>query len=223
VLTSSTAAVANSGREIRDRPMTEEDWSDPANPDVTPYVRSKTIAELAAWDFVRERNASERLATIEPSAILGPALSDDRSYSLEAVERLLNGMPAVPKLGFSFVDVRDVADLHIRAMTASEAGGERFLAAGPFLWMAEVAVILRERLGADGSKIPTRQVPNFVVRAMARFDPGLRTVVGDLGRRREFSSEKAKRKLGWTMRPIEDTIVDCAQSLMRLRTAAAAA
>jgi nucleoside-diphosphate-sugar epimerase len=129
----------------------------------------------------------------------------------------------MPRLGFSFVDVRDVADLHIRAMTAPEAGGERFLATGPFLWLSEVAAILRERLGPAAGKVPTRKVPNFVVRAMSRFDPGLRSVVGDLGRRREFSSEKAKTSLGWSARPIEETIVECAESLMRHGVAAARA
>jgi len=161
------------------------------------------------------------LTVIAPSAILGPALSDDRSYSLQMIERLLNGIPGLPRLGFTLVDVRDVADLHVRAMTAPEAAGERFLGTGPFLWMADVAEILRDRLGPSAAKVPTRKVPNFVVRAMARFDPGLRSVVGDLGRRRAFSSEKAKTRLGWSQRPIEETIVDCAESLMRVGVVAA--
>ena len=97
---------------------------------------------------------------------------------------MLNGMPGVPRLGFSFVDVRDVADLQIRAMTAPEAAGERFLAAGPFLWLSEVAEILRDQLGAAAAKVPRRTVPNLLVRVMARFDPGLRSVVGELGQAR---------------------------------------
>lgn len=214
VVTSSTAAVANSG-ETSETPLTEEDWTDPANPDLTPYARSKTIAEQAAWDLVRERGDSHRLTVVNPSAILGPVFYDDSSYSLQVIERMLKGMPGLPKLGFSFVDVRDVADLQVRAMTAPEAAGERFLATGPFLWLVEVAEILRDRLGPAAAKAPARQVPNFVVRAMARFDPGLRSVVGDLGRRRTFSAEKAKARLGWSTRPVEETIVDCAQSLIR--------
>ncbi len=192
VLTSSAVAVANSGKPVGPAPLTEEDWSDPANPDLSPYGLSKTIAERAAWDLVREGGATRKLTVIAPSAILGPALSDHRSYSLQVIERLLNGMPGLPRLGFSLVDVRDVADLHVTAMTAPEAAGERFLGTGPFLWMADVAEILRERLGPSAANVPTRKVPNFVVRAMARFDPGLRSVVGDLGRRRVFSSEKAR-------------------------------
>ena len=116
-------------------------------PSRTPYVRSKTIAEQAAWEHVRAAGAEDRLATINPGAIIGPALNDDHSYSLQAVQRLLDGMPAAPRLGFTFVDVRDVADLHIRAMTEPAGGGERFIATDRFLWIAEVAAILRERLG----------------------------------------------------------------------------
>jgi nucleoside-diphosphate-sugar epimerase len=224
VLTSSAVAVANSGRPpAAGDAFTEEDWSDPANPEMTPYGRSKTIAERAAWDLVNERGETSRLAVVNPSAILGPVLSDDRSYSLQAVERLLGGAPGIPRIGFSFVDVRDVADLHIRAMTTPEAGGERWLAAGPFLWMSEAAQILDQRLGPRGVKVTTRKVPNFVVRGMARFDPSLRSVVNQLGERRVMSSEKAKTRLGWTPRPIEETLVDTAESLMKVGAVAAPA
>ena len=214
VLTSSSAAVRNSGVALPPRPLTEEDWTDPANPRLTPYARSKTIAELAAWDFVREADQVTRLAVVNPGAILGPVLGDDLSYSLQVIERMLKGMPGLPRLGFSFVDVRDVADLQIRAMAASEAGGERFLAAGRFLWLSEVAAILRDHLGAAAAKVPARTVPNLLVRGMAMFDPGLRSVVGDLGQRVDYSNEKAHTRLGWSPRPTEETIVDCARSLM---------
>jgi dihydroflavonol-4-reductase len=224
VVTSSAVAVANSGKPpSAGEAYTEEDWSDPANPDISPYGRSKTIAERSAWELMSERNETRRLTVVNPSAILGPTLGDDRSYSLQAIERLLGGMPGIPRLGFSFVDVRDVADLQLRAMTAPEAAGERFLGAGPFLWMSEVAEIMRDRLGPSAAKVPTRKVPNFMVRAMARFDPGLRTVVGDLGKRRLMSSEKAKTRLGWSLRPIEETVVDTAESLMRTGAVAAPA
>jgi nucleoside-diphosphate-sugar epimerase len=213
VVTSSVAAISG-GRERPDRPLTEEDWSDPDNPALTPYARSKTIAERAAWDFAQERGETGKLATVNPGAILGPALSDDLSYSLEVIERLLRGMPGVPRIGFSFVDVRDVADLHLRAMTAPEASGERFIAAGPFLWMAEVAEVLRDRLGEAARKVPERTVPNLLVRAMGILDPGIRSVVSQLGKKTEVSSEKAEDLLGWSPRPVEETIVDCARSLI---------
>jgi nucleoside-diphosphate-sugar epimerase len=216
VVTSSAVAVANSGKPpiSGGEAFTEEDWSDPSNPNLTPYGRSKTIAEHAAWDFVTDRGDRSRMSVVCPSAILGPSLSDDYSYSLQLIERLLKGMPALPKLGFSFVDARDVADLQIRAMTAPEAAGERFLGAGPFLWTSEVAAILRNSLGSQADEVPTRTAPSFMVRLMARFDPGLRPVVNDLGKRRLMSSEKAKTRLGWTPRPTDESVVDTARSLI---------
>lgn len=213
VVTSSIAAITG-GLQPNSRPLTEDDWSDPDNPKLTPYARSKTIAERAAWDFVRERGETGRLAVVNPGAILGPVLSDDRSYSIEMIERLLKGMPGVPRIGFSVVDVRDVVDLHIRAMTAPEAGGERLVAVQSFQWMEQVAEVLRERLGEAAVRVPKRTVPNVLVRAMAIFDPGIRSIVSQLGRRTEVSSAKAKALLGWSPRPIGETIVDCAQSLI---------
>jgi dihydroflavonol-4-reductase len=214
VVTSSVAAIRlPDGSEPR--PLDERDWTDPDSPGLTPYLRSKTIAERAAWDLVGERGEQERLAVVNPGAILGPVLNDDLSYSLQAVQRLLEGVPGAPKLGFSVVDVRDVADLEIRAMTMPEAGGERFIATTQFLWMAEIGAVLRERLGERASKVPTRTLPNVLVRGMALFDPGIRSVVGGLGKRTELSSEKARTSLGWTPRPVEDTIAETGDSLIR--------
>ena len=136
VVTSSVAAIRNSGEQRPERQLTEEDWTDPTLPGLSPYVRSKTIAERAAWELVGENGQSERLAVVNPVAIIGPVLGPDRSYSLQAIERMLGGMPGVPRLGFSFVDVRDVAELELAAMTAPAAGGERFIATGPFLWLS---------------------------------------------------------------------------------------
>ena len=170
-----------------------------SNPKLTPYSRSKTIAEQAAWSLVRERGAEERLAVVNPVAILGPVLNDDLSYSLEIIERLLKGMPGVPRLGFSFVDVRDVADLEIRAMTAPEAAGERFLAAGPFLWMTQVAGILRDQLGPAAKKVPTRTVPNLLVRAMAIVDSGLEPWSASSARR--SPTPPTRRRAGSAGRP----------------------
>lgn len=214
VMTSSIAAVRHGREPSAEKPYSEADWTDPDDPHPTPYVRSKTIAERAAWDRVRAAGAEARLTTVNPGAIIGPVLSDDRSYSLQVVERLLSGMPAMPRLGFTFVDVRDVADLHIRAMTAPEAGGERFLAADRFLWMKDVGAILRERLGPAASKVPTRVAPDLLVRAMALFDPGIRSVVSDLGQSSSYTSEKARTVLGWKPRAIEDSIAETAESLI---------
>ena len=212
VVTSSMAAVAG-GREPGPEPFDESDWTNLKSSALNPYVRSKTLAEQAAWELVRERDEIEKLATVNPGAIVGPVLSD-RSYSLELVERLLNGTPGLPRIGFSVVDVRDVAGLHLLAMTAPQAGGERFLATTEFMWMADVAAVLRDRLGDAAARVPTRKVPDLFVRGMAIFDPAVRSIVSQLGKRSDATSEKAKTQLGWAPRPTEETIVDCARSLI---------
>ena len=213
VVTSSVAAV-RLAKGAEKKTLTEEDWTDPDEEGLTPYVRSKTIAERAAWDLVKQRGAEDRLAVVNPGAIIGPVLNDDLSYSIQAIERLLKGMPGMPRLGFSFVDVRDVADLEILAMTKPEAGGQRFIAVTKFLWMSDTGEILRDRLGESASKVPTRTIPDFVVRGMALFDGGIRSIVGTLGKRSELSSEKARSTLGWSPRPIEDTIAETGETLI---------
>jgi dihydroflavonol-4-reductase len=214
VMTSSVAAIRGTRQSSESAPFTEADWTDGNDAQRTPYVRSKTIAERTAWDLVRDAGAEDTLAVINPGAIIGPPLSDDRSTSLQAIQRLLDGMPAMPRLGFTFVDVRDVADLHLRAMTDRAAGGERFIAADEFLWTADVAKVIRERLGDAAPKVPTRVAPNLIVRAMSLVDGGIRPFVSDLGKRQWMSSDKARRTLGWTPRPIEDSIEDTARALI---------
>jgi len=213
-MTSSVAAVRPDRNSSETEPYTEADWTNGGDSSRTPYVRSKTLAEQAAWQQVRAADAEDRLATINPGAIIGPVLSDDHSYSLQTIQRLLAGMPASPQLGFTFVDVRDVVDLHIRALTDPAAAGERFIATDRFLWLAEVAAILRERLGDAAKKVPTRVAPNLLIRALALFDGSVRPIVGDLGKQAWYSSEKARTALGWTTRPVEDSIEDCARSLL---------
>lgn len=213
VVTSSIAAI-RLAKGAQAKVLDEDDWTDPDDPSLTPYVRSKTIAELAAWDLVNQRGEQDRLTTINPGAIIGPVLHDDVSYSLQAIQRLLDGGPGVPRLGFSFVDVRDVADLEIRAMTAPEAAGQRFIAVTQFMWMVDAGKVLRERLGDEASKVPTRTVPDLLVRGLALFDGGIRSVVGGLGKKQEVSSEKARTTLGWSPRPIEDTIAETGETLI---------
>jgi dihydroflavonol-4-reductase len=214
VVTSSIAAIRLAkGAEMR--ALDEGDWTDPDADGLTPYVRSKAIAERAAWDLARARGAEERVAVANPGAIIGPVLNDALSYSLETVQRMLAGMPGVPKLGFNLVDVRDVVELELAAMTSPAAGGERFIAVTEFLWMGEIGRILKARLGPAASKVPTRTIPNLMVRGMALFDPGIRSVVSGLGKRVDLSSEKARSTLGWSPRPIEDTIAETAESLIR--------
>jgi nucleoside-diphosphate-sugar epimerase len=212
VVTSSVAAVGASAKSSA-RPLDESDWTDLDDPSVTPYARSKTIAERAAWDLVAEMGASERLTVVNPGAILGPVAGTERSPSLELVQRLLNGMPGAPRIGYNLVDVRDVAALQIRAASDPAAAGKRFVAVRSFEWMADIAKILREQLGSDAAKVPKRSIPDFLVRAMGLFDPAVRSVTGQLGRRLEYSSARAEELLGWAPRPIEETVADCARSL----------
>lgn len=214
VVTSSSAAVRDVGRDDAGT-LTEEDWADPGNPRLSPYARSKLLAEQAAWSYAERVGQTERLAVINPGAIIGPLMGGDRSYSLDTIERLVMGRaPAIPRLGFAFVDVRDVADLHCRAMTAPQAAGQRFLGTGPFLWMADIAAVLRDELGPDAAKVPKRIAPNALIRLIARFDANLRPVVGELGIRSEYSNHKARNLLGWAPRPIRESILDCANSIL---------
>jgi nucleoside-diphosphate-sugar epimerase len=213
VVTSSVAAVGGSSKGSARR-LGESDWTDLGDSTLTPYARSKTIAERAGWDLVEEMGETGRLTVVNPGAILGPVISAERSPSLELVQRLLSGMPGVPRIGFNLVDVRDVADLQIRAMDAADAGGKRLIAVRSFEWMADVATVLREQLGSDAAKVPKRSVPDLLVRAMGLFDPGVRSIVGQLGRKQEYSSAEAEELLGWVPRPIEETIVDCARSMI---------
>jgi len=214
VVTSSVAAIAGGARGPG--PLTEENWTDLDFPGLSPYVRSKTIAERAAWALVEERGERERLTTINPGAILGPLLSRDASFSLQVVERLLKGTPGAPRIGFSFVDVRDVAKLQVDAMLSPEAGGERFIAVAEFLWMAEVAAVLRRELGEDARKVPTRKVPDLLVRAMGLFDPSVRTITNQLGKKLAYSNEKAKATLGFAFRPVPESIADTGRRMVEL-------
>ncbi len=214
VMTSSMAAIAYGHPEPR--PVFDESyWTDPTNPDTYAYIRSKTYAERAARDWMAQYGIGMEFVTINPSAVLGPVLGGDFSPSLEVVKKLLDGaLPGLPRLGFAVVDVRDVADLHIRAMTAPNMNGERFIAAGRFMWMRDVADVLKIRLGDQAKRVPTRGLPDWLLRIAARFDPTVRMVTPELGKVRECSSAHAKAVLGWVPRPEEETIVDCAESLI---------
>ncbi|BCJ50122.1 dihydroflavonol-4-reductase [Actinoplanes sp. NBRC 14428] len=210
VLTSSFAAVKY-GHGNR-RVFTEDDWSDPAGGAMAAYPKSKLAAERAAWDLVR--GGDMELVVVNPAAVFGPALGPDLSLYAALVDGLLRGaMRAVPKMTLSVVDVRDVADLHVRAMTDPAAAGERFLAAAGVLTLPQIAALLRERLGEVAERVPARTMPDWVVRLAGRFDDRAALAVSELGVVREASGEKARKVLGWTPRPAEEAVLDLARSL----------
>lgn len=215
VLTSAFGAVGMGHKPMK-RPFDETDWTD-LNGDVALYQKSKTLSERAAWEFIAAEGRGLELAAVNPTAVLGPVLGADYSHSIRMIKNLMDGLPGCPKVNSGFVDVRDVADLHLRVMTDPAANGERFLAiAGESLWIADVARVLRERMGAAASKVTTREIPNTIVRIGAHANPAMKALVPFLGLNMNATSEKAIRLLGWSPRPAEEAIVASAESLVQL-------
>jgi nucleoside-diphosphate-sugar epimerase len=216
VLTSSFAAIGYS-LVLKQTPYDETDWTDPTNPHITAYVKSKALAERAAWDFMSAEGKDLELTVINPVGVFGPVLGPDYATSIVLVQQLLNGdVPGCPQICIGAVDVRDVADLHIRAMTNAAAKGERFLAvSGDFITMLDMAKMLRARLGAAANKVPTREVPNWVMHAFALFKPSVKQILSELGKKKSSTNEKAKRILGWEPRSTEEAIVSAGESLVK--------
>lgn len=217
VITSSVAAIGY-GHEDISRPFTEEDWSN-VDANIPAYPKSKTLAERAAWKYANEEGLE--LSVVNPVGVYGPLLGKEQySTSIELIVRLMNAsIPGLPDIGFGVVDVRDVADLHIRAMTDPAAAGQRFIAVAgenEAMKVQEIAMVLKERLGAKASKVPTRVVPHFVVKLLALFDPTVRMIVPDLGKRRVSSNKKAREVLHWEPISSADSVVATAESLEKL-------
>ena len=217
VVTSSFAAV---GYGHLDRgpneAFTEVDWTVLDNPasTVPPYQKSKTVSERAAWDWMAKEGGEMGMAVINPVGIYGPILSKDYSTSVEVVVRLINGqMPGVPDVNLGVVDVRDVADLHLRAMVDPKANGERFIAISANSSIKDIAVILRNRLGEKAKNVPTRRLPNWLLNLVGIFDPQVAMLALELGKSRASSGEKAKKLLGWQPRTGEEAIAATAESL----------
>jgi nucleoside-diphosphate-sugar epimerase len=217
VLTSSFAAIGY-GQKNPNQTFTEASWTDPNGDDVSAYPKSKTLAERAAWDFLAKEGGALELTTVNPVGVFGPVLGPDYSTSIQIVSRLMDGkIPACPRLTFGVVDVRDVADLHLRAMTHPAAKGERFLAvSGDFMTILQIAQVLKSRMGAAAKRVPTRELPDWILRLIAKFDPSLGQVVPELGRRKNGTSEKARRVLNWSPRSREEALIATAESLVRL-------
>jgi dihydroflavonol-4-reductase len=214
VVTSSGGAVYY-GHPQQEAPFDETSWTN-LDGELSAYVKSKAVAERAAWDFMAAEGGALELAVINPAGIFGPLLGTDVSSSIELVKRLMDGMPGCPRLHFGVVDVRDVADLHVRAMTHPAAKGERFIAvSGRAMSMLDIARTLRARLGDAAKRVPTRELPDWLVRVVGRFSAPVRTLVPMLGNVRNATSAKAERLLGWKPRSREDAVVATAESLLK--------
>lgn len=213
VLTSSFAAIGY-GHAPTDVPYDETSWTDPAAPGVTAYAKSKTLAERAAWDFAGQHDGPE-LAVVNPTGILGPALGPDDGTSLAVIANLLQGrLPFLPRAWAGVVDVRDIADLHVRAMTSENAAGQRFLGTAGLMSLPDMAAVLRQGLGAAARRVPTRTIPDWAVRLAARFDDNARQAVPMIGRPHRATSAKAERLLCWTPRPKEEAVIAAGRSIL---------
>lgn len=214
VLTSSCGAIYY-GHSPQKEPFDETSWTI-VNDELTAYVKSKAIAERAAWDFIAGEGQGLELSVVNPAGIFGPILAPDYSSSIELIKRLMNGMPGAPRIYFGVVDVRDVADLHLRAMTHPSARGERFIAvSGDAISMVDIARMLRSRLGEAAKKVPRFQLPDWMVKLAGKRDPSARQLLPLLGKIRNATSEKARSVLGWSPRSNEDAVVATAESLIR--------
>jgi nucleoside-diphosphate-sugar epimerase len=211
VLTSSIAAIAHG---TNGAPYDEADWSDVRSPRCNAYQKSKTLAESAAWELAQSLGLE--LTVINPGFILGPVMKSEYGTSIEVILKMLKGAyPASPRLGFSTVDVRDVAEAHLRAMTHPEAAGERFIASGPVLWLRELADVLRTVAPERAQTVPRRELPDWFMHVIALFDPSAKMILGDLGRDDRVSNGKARTVLGWQPRAVEETLRDTVESLVR--------
>lgn len=216
VMTSAFGAICAGHNQMK-RPFNEGDWSDLSGKNVWLYQKSKTLSEKAAWDFIEQKGNCMELATINPVAVLGPVLGADYSHSIRIVKGMMDGQQGNPQINCGFVDVRDVADLHWRAMVQDAAKNQRFLAtAGDSLWLSDVAKIIKKRMGKAAENVSTRTLPNWLVRLGALKDPALKGSIPLLGLNLNSTNEKAKSMLGWTPRTAEDAIVATAESLVNL-------
>lgn len=215
VMTSNFGAVGYSHKDPR-RPITEDSWTDPNEKGLSAYNKSKVLAEQAAWAFMDREGGEMELAVINPMGIFGPALNGKLSSGFELLRNILNGsMKALPRLTLGIVDVRDVADLHIRAMTNPAAKGQRFLAlAGGTLSLPEIAALVKARMPAAAEKASTKVMPDWLLRLAALLNAKARAIAPMLGVHRNASNEKARRLLGWQPRSNEEAILATVESLL---------
>lgn len=212
VVVTSSVEACKPGRP--DATGTADTWTDLEGAAVSDYVRAKTLAERDVWAWAAANSGTE-VTTILPGFIQGPVLGADYSGSVELIAMLLSGkLRMAPRLGFCMIDVRDLADLHVRAMLSPAAAGRRFVATSDFLWVEEVARILREAFPERAGRLPSGTAPDLVIKAAALVSPPMREMLPNLGKRTDFDTTPALQLLGWKPRPSREAMIDGAASLI---------
>ena len=219
VMTSNFGAVGYSHKNPNDE-ITETDWTDPNEKGLSSYNKSKVMAERAAWDFIKNEGGDLELSVINPVGIFGTSLGPDISSGFELLRNLLNGsMKAVPNLTMNIIDVRDVADLHIRAMTNPEAKGQRFLAlAGGKISMPQIALLIKKKMPEVAHNISTKRLPDWLVSLTGLFSPQAKNIASMLRANRNASNAKAREILGW--KPLsnnEEAIMATIESMIKYK------
>lgn len=217
VQTSSTASIMydfGKNPQIFD----EDDWTNVSEPGITPYVKSKTLAEKAAREFMEKEGGDMHFSTVNPGLVLGPPLDSDIGTSLEVIQLLLAGKyPGAPRLKMPTVDVRDIAKMHRLAMETDAASGGRYLGVSGAVWMMDMAKALRKGLGDKAKKTPKFELPNVMVKLVGLFDPGARSIVSELGLDRNVDNSKTRKALGMDFISVDDAIVASGESLIEFK------
>jgi nucleoside-diphosphate-sugar epimerase len=218
VMTSNFGAVGYSHKD-KTTLITEESWTDPNEKGLSAYNKSKVLAERAAWDFMKQDGGSLELSVVNPMGIFGPALNADLSSGFGLLQQILNGtMKAIPNITLGIVDVRDVADLHLRAMINPAAKGQRYLAlAGGVISLPQIVKLLKEHMPEVAKNASTKTMPDWLVRLVALFSKKAKGIVPLLGVYRNASNQKARTQLGWQPRSNEEAILATAESLVHYK------
>ncbi len=213
IMTSSTAAINGSALPPGDTAYSETNWTNPDDADITPYTKSKTLAELAAWDYVRDHAPEMKLTIINPGFVVGPPLDNKFGTSVQVIERILRAKdPMLPNFGFTAVDVRDVAEMHVHAIQNTETFGQRIMTVDRFIMFAEMAKAIKAAY--PQRRVVTRTAPDFVVRLLGIFDPAIRQIVPSLGRIEKIDNSRAMKTLGRGMRQTPKSVVETAAHLI---------
>lgn len=213
IMTSSIAAIMGCELPAGQTTYDETCWTVPERSDVIPYSKSKTIAERAVWDWAAENAPEMQITMINPAFVMGPALDDEIPASLHLVERLMKATdPLLPNIGFTIVDVRDIALMHVRALERPESAGQRFIGADRFMWYRDMAAALR----ADhpDRNIPSRNAPDWLIRFLSNFDPALKTIRAILGYQEALTNARARDVLGIEFRDACDAVRATGQDLL---------